>query len=280
MNLPQPILDHVVVNVRDRMDEAAAQYRRLGFFLTERGHHTLGSINHLAIFDTDYFELIGYERDAPNVRVDIKQAPLGLNGLVFRMEGAEALHAVLEAQGVPVEDPVAFSRPVELPEGPADARFKVIRLLRDAAPGGRIYFCEHFTPELVWRDAWRRHPNGVFAIARFVFVATDPARTAQVLERMFGAQAVADIPGGRVLDAGGPRVELLTPPEFARQFGDAVPDAAGRDVFMAALTLRTRSLKAVDEVLERGGIRALRRDPRHLLVGPADAFNTTLEFVE
>ena len=55
---PVPTLDHVVVNVRDRIDAAAETYRRLGFTLTPRGYHTLGSMNHLAMFGTDYLELI------------------------------------------------------------------------------------------------------------------------------------------------------------------------------------------------------------------------------
>ena len=38
---PVPVLDHAVVNVRDRIDEAAATYARLGFTLTPRGYHTL-----------------------------------------------------------------------------------------------------------------------------------------------------------------------------------------------------------------------------------------------
>ena len=45
-----PNLDHVVIDVRDRMDEAARVFARLGFQLTPRGYHTLGSTNHLAMF--------------------------------------------------------------------------------------------------------------------------------------------------------------------------------------------------------------------------------------
>jgi Glyoxalase-like domain len=44
-HLPVPTLDHVVVNTQDRLDEAAETYRRLGFTLTPRGYHTLGSMN-------------------------------------------------------------------------------------------------------------------------------------------------------------------------------------------------------------------------------------------
>ena len=40
-------LDHVVINVLRRMDEAADLFAALGFRLTPRGHHSLGSVNHL-----------------------------------------------------------------------------------------------------------------------------------------------------------------------------------------------------------------------------------------
>src|SRR5207248_3267338 len=73
-----PILDHVVVDVRDRMDEAAAVYRALGFQLTPRGHHTLGSMNHLAMLATDYLELLGFGAGGAS-RPELAPFPIGLN---------------------------------------------------------------------------------------------------------------------------------------------------------------------------------------------------------
>ena len=60
-------LDHIVINVQTRLDAGAAAYRNLGFSLTERGHHTLGTSNHLSVFRQDYLELLGVEagRQAP-----------------------------------------------------------------------------------------------------------------------------------------------------------------------------------------------------------------------
>ena len=75
MMLPVATLDHVVINARDDMDRAADIYRRLGFTLTERGYHSLGSMNHLAMFGTDYLELIAVPKGAtspcfpPDVRL-------------------------------------------------------------------------------------------------------------------------------------------------------------------------------------------------------------------
>ena len=83
MTLPAATLDHVVINARDDMDRAADIYRRLGFTLTERGYHSLGSINHLAMFGTDYLELIAVPKGATTGRMDLLNFPFGLNGLVF-----------------------------------------------------------------------------------------------------------------------------------------------------------------------------------------------------
>src|SRR3954452_17603861 len=99
---PVPTLDHVVVNVRDRIEEAAETYRRLGFTLTPRGYHTLGSMNHLAMFGTDYLELIA-AKPGDDSRPEILAAPSGLNGLVFASENAEATYQALHAAGVPID---------------------------------------------------------------------------------------------------------------------------------------------------------------------------------
>jgi len=52
--------DHAVVVVHDQMDQAVERFRAMGFFVTERGHHSLGTINHLIILDNSYIELLGY----------------------------------------------------------------------------------------------------------------------------------------------------------------------------------------------------------------------------
>ena len=52
--LPVPTLDHVVVNVRDEVEAGLDTYRRLGFTMTPRGYHSLGSMNHLAILGTEF----------------------------------------------------------------------------------------------------------------------------------------------------------------------------------------------------------------------------------
>lgn len=274
---PIPTLDHVVINVRDRIDEGAETYRRLGFTLTPRGYHTLGSMNHLAMFGTDYLELIAAQ-PGDTKRPEIMEAPEGLNGLVFGTEDSAATYAALKQAGVPVFPPGEFSRPVALPDGERDAVFRTVRLMPGTVPAGRLYFCHHFTRDLVWRDEWRHHANGATGIARAVIAARDPSDFGTVFSQMFGADAVRLIAGGLALTVGVSRFDVVTPEALRMEFGDAAPDAVGRDNFMAALTFRTRSLDAAARAIDEGGIAGARHENGQVVVPASSAFGATLAF--
>ncbi|HEY6433933.1 MAG TPA: VOC family protein [Acetobacteraceae bacterium] len=275
-SLPVPTLDHVVVNVRDRLDEAHETYRRLGFTMTPRGHHTLGSMNHLAIFGTDYLELIA-ARPGDTGRPEILQSPFGLNGLVFGTENSDAVYTALDAAGIAAEPPLQFSRPVELSSGARDATFRTVRLKPGVIDAGRVYFCHHFTRDLVWRDEWRHHANGVVGVIRAVIAAADPTALGGTFARMFGQEAVTRLRDGCSLAVGLSRFDILAPAALRAQFGDAAPDHEGRQQFMAALTLRTRSLAAAKAVLQTGNIPVHHSEDR-LVVPATAAFGVTLEF--
>ena len=174
LNLPLAVLDHVNINVRDQMDDAAELYTRLGFQLTPRGFHSLGSVNHLAVFGTNYLELVGFPRGSTK-RQDLIDAPVGLNAFVFQTEDeAQAYRALVDA-GVPVDAPIDISRPVDFQGAKRDAMFRIFRLKSRNFPAGRIIFCHHLTRDLIWRDEWRHHPNGAIDIVRAIVVARDPA---------------------------------------------------------------------------------------------------------
>ncbi|MGE0418473.1 MAG: VOC family protein [Acetobacteraceae bacterium] len=275
---PVPTLDHVVINVRDRIDDGADTWRRLGFTLTPRGYHTLGSMNHLAMFGTDYLELIA-ARPGDTGRPEILGSPAGLNGLVFGTDDSAAVFRALEAGGVPVLPPQEFSRPVELADGPHDATFRTVRLPLGTVPDGRLYFCHHLTRDLVWRDEWRHHANGAVGVARAVIASANPARWSDLFGSMFGPAAVRAIPGGCTLAVGLSRFDVVTPAVLAEWFGDAAPSGQGRTDFMAGLTFRTRSLEEADTALRHGKVAGVVRQEARIVV-PADAaFGAVVEFV-
>lgn len=266
-------LDHVAVNIRDDLAGAADLWARLGFTLTPRGEHSLGTLNHLAMFGTDYLELIG----APPGRDDLApmQWPAGLNGLVFGTDDAARSYVALQAAGVPADPPLDFSRPVE----GAVASFRTVNLPPGLVASGRVYFCEHRTRALVWRDDGRRHANGVVGIESATVVAREPAQLGGLFADMFGAEAVSPIPGGLRLACALTRIDIVDQPAFERHWGmTALPDTGAAET-MAALTFRTTSLSRVHAALRAGGIAA--RDERGRIVLEAhQTGGVALAFVE
>jgi hypothetical protein len=280
MTLPLATLDHVVINARDDMDHAADVYRRLGFTLTERGYHSLGSMNHLAMFGTDYLELIAVPKNATSGRLDILDYSFGLNGLVFGSEDSAVTYAELEKAGVPFDKPVEFTRPVKYTGGEGEARFRTVRMKRGHMPYGRVYFCHHFTRELVWRDEWRHHANGTVAVARTIIVEPDPAQASKLYADMFGSEAIHDIEGGKSLTVGNARYDIVTEAALKAEFGNAVPDAEGRPAYMAGLSFRTTSLAKAGKALEAGKIEGVVKKSDRLIVPAKQAINAILEFVQ
>ena len=280
MTLPAATLDHVVINARDDMDRAADIYRRLGFTLTERGYHSLGSMNHLAMFGTDYLELIAVPKGATSGRLDLLHYPFGLNGLVFGSEDSAVTYAELTKAGVPVEPPVEFTRPVKYQGGKRDARFRTVRMKDGVVPYGRVYYCHHFTRDLVWRDEWRHHANGAVAVVRALIVETDPAKGARLYADMFGPENVRDLKGGKTVVIGNSRFDIVSEAALKAEFGDdAVPDAQGRGAYMAGLTFRTTSIAKAAQALQAGRIDA-RRAAGRIVVPAKQALNAVLEFIE
>jgi len=273
-----PVLDHVVINVLGRLEEAAAQYQRVGFTLTERGHHTLGSSNNLAIFGTDYLELLGYLPGRETQRADLWQHPAGLTGLVFKSIDPAIVHAAMLERGVPVAEPMQFARPVPLPEGARDARFSVVRVTGDVIENGRTFFCHHYTPELVWRPQWQDHANGVTGLAELVIAARDPARTAAIYERMFGPGLLTRVAGGVSFCAGAPTVLVLDPETVARRYAGAALRSADGGDRMVALAFKTRSLEAARSALQSGGIPFQPLPGDGIVVGHDQAANVALAF--
>ena len=265
--MPIPALDHLVVDVTNTgLDAAAAVFRDLGFQLTARGQHSLGSSNHLAMFSTNYLELLS--AGSQPVRQELVDFTDGMNGLVLVTPAATAQHRDVVARGIAARDPQSFSRPVTLADGSTqDARFRTVHLLRSEVPFGRLYFCQHDTRDLVWRPEWQRHPNGAEDVTGVTISADDPATVTQLFRRLFDT-------AGETLVAGTVPLEVLTHAEAASRFGTALPQANGRASFIAAVRVRTASLATTAGVL---GARATVLASGCLRVL---ACNVVVEFVE
>ncbi len=264
--------DHAVVTVGGRMDEAVAVFRRLGFQPTPRGYHTLGSINHLLVFGSTYIELLGVPDANADLRPELRDAPEGLSGLVIRSADADATHAAVVARGAPVQAVQRFGRPVLVDGQARDALFRTVRTEPGSSAAGRVYFCEHLTPELVWHGPWQTHENGAIELVGASIRVNDVERERALWRALLGHEATSeDATSDRGSADDG--FEVRTDPVRIDVARSAAAPA------MTALRVRVRSLDRVSQVLAANGV-DFRKSGDVLRVSARDAFNVEINFVE
>lgn len=273
-------IDHVVIHVEDQLDDAQEKYEKLGFTLTPRGHHSMGTSNHLAIFGDDYLELLGVEPRNSSVRWG---HPAGLAGLVLKTTNADHTWRHLQERNVPLDGsgPQSFHRPVVVDgETLGDASFRTLRIAADRIPNGRVFFCEHGTPELVWRKEWQTHANGAKGLTEYVYVAVDPGAAAAILIQAFGSSTVTRHAHGVRFQAGPTAIWYLTREGVAQHYGidsALVPQGFERAV---GLTLRVESATVTQAVLHANGIGDSALAEGRVVVSPTHAHGVILAFAE
>ncbi|OPF90116.1 VOC family protein [Rhodopseudomonas palustris] len=208
-------IDHVVVAVAN-LDQAIVDYRRLGFTVEAGGEHPgRGSRNALVVFDDgSYFELIAFDRPAPDFRwwqVLDRSGP-GLVDYALLPRNIDADVAAAQSRGLDFENPEDGGR--ERPDGER-LIWKTARSKQSDTP----FFCGDVTPRAlrVPEGAVRQHPNGALGIGSVVVAVKDIDRSVGRYAALFGEPAahVHALPGLGVriahLPADRSAITLITP---------------------------------------------------------------------
>jgi hypothetical protein len=280
MKRPVRGLDHVVVMV-DGIDAAEAAYRKLGFQVQPRGfHQKLGTANHLMIFDSDYFEILGIVENTEfnaERREWLKEGG-GLANVALATDGADLAFDAFKSAGLQPDAPLFFDRAVEIVGRVEQAQFRTVRIPKSHMPVVGFFVCEHLTPQFVYRREWARHPNGARGILGVTVISEQPAKWIGELEKYFGAGSVHRVGKGLMVETGTQPLHYLDREDYMRRYPSVTPVRAGDHP--ALLSIRVDSVNACEALLKTNGTRVIRPDPDRLIVPPSEAAHLTLEFRE
>jgi hypothetical protein len=261
-------IDHVVVVVHD-LDLARDTFARMGFTVTPRGVHTVGSQNHCVMLGRDYIELLVSPEANPHPSrqyyTEFGRQGEGLAAIALGSRNAKGAYTELLWAGFGPADPLELARPVALPEGTREARFRITQLAPGATPGGRVFVCEHLTRELVWRPEHQRHANGATELAAVAILCDDVAQAARPYEKLFdvSAQPIAE---GLLVATGGAPLAFVTAAALAKRLPQVW--VSGRPVpLMAALFVRVADRAAAHRALTAGGLAPARMPDGSVAIG-------------
>jgi hypothetical protein len=262
-------IDHVAHFVPDA-DAAGAALEKLGFTLTPfspQSHRlqpggpltSAGTGNRCVMLDEGYIEFLtptGKTAVATELRTAIARH-IGVHLIAFGTRAAEVDHARLASEGFAPVPPVALERPISTETGQDTARFTVVRVPPGTMPEGRIQYCQHHTPELVWQPRWLDHRNGAVALAGVLVCVDEPEEAAQRFGRFTGLTPRAEANAWTLRTARG-TLTFGRPEAFQRTLDLDAP----RRPWIAGYALETRKLARARDHLALAGfeVKLLPRD--------------------
>ena len=225
-------LDHVAHFVPD-IDQAVVDFAKLGFTLTPfspQSHRITpdgplvpaGTGNCCIMLRRGYIECLTATGDSPvadQLRAAIARYT-GVHLVAFGTAAPHEDHARLSDHGFAPTPPVALQRQIGTPAGESTARFTVVRVPPGTMPEGRIQFCQHHTPDVVWQARWLAHANQAEGLNAVIVCVDDPAQTAARYERFTGLKATG-AGGNRQLATQRGRVLLTDAATLTRVFNIA-----------------------------------------------------------
>src|SRR5260370_2347480 len=187
-------IDHAGVTVRD-LDQAAENWKRLGFTVSPRGTHSakMGSGNYTIMLDPDYLELLGVlvetEHNAPT-RAFLEKRGEGIERVAFTAVDSAAGAEEIRAHGYEPLGPTDFERPVTMPDGSLSAaKFRIFQWPIEEAPAGlRIFACHHKTPGTGWIPQLQKHANAPETLQLLLGAPPAPAHDTPHLSRIAAPQ--------------------------------------------------------------------------------------------
>jgi hypothetical protein len=272
-------IDHAVVMVRD-LDQAAENWKQLGFTVSPRGTHSahMGTGNYTMMLDPDYIELLGVlsptEHNAPARALLEKRE--GIERVAFTAIDSAAGAEEIRERGYAPIGPTDFERPVTMPDGTLSAaKFRTFQWPVAEAPAGmRIFACQHKTRETVWIPELMKHANGAKRLRQVLLVAPEPAKEAAHLAKLVDRETRNEADGAVAVPSGADRADFvfLTRDQLAERYPGVslagLPDRGAVGLVIAA------DLDAAEKALGSNGVRS----GQSICVPPAAANGTLLSF--
>ncbi|MGQ0545996.1 MAG: VOC family protein [Betaproteobacteria bacterium] len=170
-------LDHLAHFVPD-LDAAARLLEKLGLSSTPVSHHKIsgepaGTANRCVMLEHGYLEILCPTLDTPHAQRVRKLMSRydGVHLACFGTPDAGFEHQRLAAHGFEPDPMVDLQRNLDTGEL---LRFRVVYVPPAKMPEGRVQYCEHLTPEHLWKGEY----VNPLRLEEIYVVAGDPAETA------------------------------------------------------------------------------------------------------
>jgi hypothetical protein len=268
--------DHLVVAVRD-LEVARDAWTRIGFTCTPRGRHrNLATGNYCIMFPDDYVELIGIvDPSMPDrgLMSRMDEGGEGLDRVAFAVKDVDATAEALTASGIGYRGPIDLHRPLELPQGEVEPRFRLMHFEDQATtPGLHGFICYHVTPEITRGEpSWLNHANGVNAVRSLTVVHDNPESLTEGWQKLLGPGCTVLTDDTLTVHTGNHALVIVTPDHLAVMFPRVADQMTRTPPVIAAATFLSSDIEAAAAYLTGQEVAFHRDAEGDIHIAPADA---------
>ena len=259
-------VDHIGIDPGD-IWQAFARFSRLGFTVSTPARFRAIPVESCQVTFEGRFVSISttYTDDRATQTEWLERTkPRGITELMLGTRDLRATKAELVEQFpelLPGSVEAQVDRRIHLDGRLAYQTFRILVLAPGTVAGiGTLGFCEHVTPQLIWRPQLLQHANGARNITGATFVHADPPSLQAVYARLFGAEKVRTAAGQCDVDFAGVSLTFVNAARLAALLPDFEPRVASGPADLRAIDFSITDLAASREYFEFMGmaLRAIR----------------------
>jgi hypothetical protein len=231
------------------------------------------------MFANDYLELIGFPKGRIVKRPELKTAPLGINGLVFKSNDIDNTYSHLCERKLNADPPRDFSRPVNVNNQVENAKFRTVNIRNDIFKAGRVYFCEHLTPELVWTNELKIHNNSCLEIKEIILIDNDIDTTVGNFLSLNSNIKIQQLKNSINLLTQDVILNLNSISNFKLRFNSIISNMTYRDAMFGAIVFKVKSLEFFNKLQNNKYINSSINKTYNKMQIFLKEYNCVLEFV-
>ena len=161
-----------------------------------------------------------------------------------------------------------------------EAAFDTVSISDNIFKAGRIYFCHHLTPNLVWIPEYSLHKNNVFEIAEITVIDNNPLSVLKKLNKITDKTKVDQKENFITVMTDDVKITLYDINSFKERYNNFGEEIKLRKEMFGSLTLKTSSLSFLRKIKQVNFPNILKFEHEKKIQILLRDYNLILEFIK
>jgi hypothetical protein len=176
--------------------------------------------------------------------------------------------------------PRNFSRPVEINGIENEAKFETVSIKDNIFKAGRIYFCDHLTPNFVWIPEYRSHKNNVLGITEITVIDSNPLSFLKKINKITDKIKIYTHESFITVKTDDIKISLYDTKSYKERYKNFGKEINLRKEMFGSITLETSSLLFLRKINQVAFPNILKCEDENKIQILLRDYNLILEFIE